>query len=194
MKHRRLLRSGRLQAAPCVKRVVDLELMVEVFQVVGEAQAVPVGDGVEAAGHRVGVFIAADIGRVHDFRQAEKPGIFQLVFPDEGLERAAFAIAVFPVVPEFDAGSVEGDGARVFNRPLDLARGNEQEFGFAVDETRYQPWAGDTVYLDMRTGDPFHSFFPFLLLKFLMIDFADDSGGGAEDDFYFFIHAVYLAS
>jgi len=137
--------------APGVERIIDFELALQVFPILGETQAVAGGDRFQAAGDGILVEVAGNIRRKDDSGQPEQARLLQSEFLDDGLERTV----VFRVA-QFDVGRVKGDCAGLLGRFLDLTGGDEQELGIAVDEAGDQPRAGDAVHMDMRTGDPQH--------------------------------------
>jgi hypothetical protein len=149
-----ILRGSYIQPAPGIKRIIYIELVGEIFQIIGETQAETFGDRFDSARDRVGINVLGYVGGMDDPGHPQQPGILEVIFQDDRLERAA---PVF--VTQLDAWSVKRDGAGFPGDPVDLDLRDEQELGVAVDEAGDQPRAGDAVHVDMGAGDPFHGFF-----------------------------------
>jgi hypothetical protein len=89
-----------MQATPGVQGVVHVELTGQVLPIVGEAQAVPHGDGLQVAA-------GLHVGAVHDLCQAQQHPVGQAIVLDDGLERA-LAVVVAQIGPLLSVDSQTG--------------------------------------------------------------------------------------
>src|SRR6266498_5183543 len=102
-----LLLSRNVQSAPRVQSVIDLELMREILLVFGEAQAISARYRFQPARQRVGVNILIYIRSMDDLCQSQKPRLFEAIFENDRLKRAASIGAM----TQFDSRRIKGDRA-----------------------------------------------------------------------------------
>src|SRR5688500_8473942 len=114
------LRVYNLQPAPCIQCVIDLKLMVEIFQIVWEAQTITRGYGFESAPDGIGIDVFGNIRGMHDLCQAYQTSVFQIVCQENRLKRAAALM-----MAELHARRIEWNGAGFFCNFINLALRNK---------------------------------------------------------------------
>src|SRR5690242_20420442 len=132
--------------------------MHKILLVLRETQAISACNGFQPACQRISVNILIYIRGMDDLCQSQKPRLFEAIFEDDRLKRAASIGAM----TQFDSRRIKGDRAGFLDNLFDLAGGDKQEFRFVVNEARDQPGTGDTINMYMRPGNPFHFLFSFL--------------------------------
>src|SRR6266403_3496084 len=142
--------AGRGRATVRVQSVVCVELPTHVVVVV-------LGDGLKAGGQRIQArrlrrqLACVGIRAAHDEGERAERRILELVFLQEGIERAMVS-----VVSELHPRNVVGNGPFTLGNRHDLICRHEQERRVLVDEPRDQPRTGDAVDARLFTSHPFH--------------------------------------
>ena len=83
MKSRGLFFLGNVQPAPGVQGIVDFKLVFQVFQIIGEAQAVAAGNRFQPTRDGFLIDILVNIRGVDDLCQAQQAGFLQAILEDE---------------------------------------------------------------------------------------------------------------
>jgi hypothetical protein len=59
---------------------------------------------------------------------------------------------------QFNSRGIEWDRSSFLHNLINLVLWNEKKLCLIVNESGNEPWAGDTINMNMRTGDPKHFF------------------------------------
>jgi hypothetical protein len=124
-----------MAGAPGEQRVVDEYLALQQHLVIGLDVQPAQTDRGQPRAERVAVEVGGDVGGVHELRQpGQRRVTAQVVFGDQGLERAPFAGAVRSrTVVELGPGRVEGVPAGGFGGAQHVTGGDVDDLGVAVD-------------------------------------------------------------